>query len=249
MDRYYIDPQELNVQDLRLKGEELHHCVHVMRHTLGDTIVLFNGQGLEIKAKIRDINKNEAFLDMVMQSQTPPLPYTITLAQAIPKGKCMDSIIQKATEIGAKQIAPVISERTIVQVDSQKADSKMDKWKLITIEAAKQCGINWLPEILPPVSPKEFIARRQKYDLMLIASLQPDATHFKKVLENYTADHQGQSPLSVMIMIGPEGDFTPAEISMAKSQGCQPITLGPQVLRSETAAIYCLSVIAHELQG
>ncbi len=249
MNRFFVPDLRNHLKDLRLRGEEFHHCTHVMRHAAGDTVILFDGKGLEIKARIRECLKEEALLDLILQSQTPPLPYSITLAQAIPKGKCMDSIIQKATEIGAKKIVPLISDRTIVQVSHEKAETKTSKWTQITVEAAKQCGINWLPEVSTPLGVKDFFAQRQRFDLLLIASLQPDALHFKKVLENYRTDHDSGNPVSVLILIGPEGDFTPAEISLAKANGCQPITLGPQVLRSETAAIYTLSIIAHELQA
>ncbi|MDZ4742459.1 MAG: 16S rRNA (uracil(1498)-N(3))-methyltransferase [Verrucomicrobiota bacterium] len=249
MNRFFVADLQNHLRDLHLSGEEYHHCTHVMRQGPGDAVVLFDGKGLEVKARIKDVTKNEASLDMIHQSTTPALPYSITLAQAIPKGKCMDSIVQKATEIGAKQIIPLISQRTVVQVSDEKAESKIGKWIQITIEAAKQCGINWLPEVLPPVSLKEFFNQKHTFDLLLIASLQPDAVHFKKVLEDFTLDTKGKKPNKVLVLIGPEGDFTPAEISLSKASGCQPITLGPQVLRSETAAIYCLSIIAHELQG
>ncbi|MDL5053163.1 16S rRNA (uracil(1498)-N(3))-methyltransferase [Oscillatoria laete-virens NRMC-F 0139] len=248
MNRFFIPHLPKNSGTLTLTGEEFHHCTHVMRHGPGDAVVVFDGRGLEVKARIREVTKSEALLDVIHQSTTPSLPYAITLAQAIPKGKCMDSIVQKATEIGAAEIIPLLSERTVVQIGDDKAAGKTDKWTQITVEAAKQCGINWLPKVASPLSPKEFFNQNRKFDLLLIASLQPDSTHFKKILSAHMADNGGKLPGSVLILIGPEGDFTPAEISLAKSHGCLPMTLGPQVLRSETAAIYALSVIAHELQ-
>jgi 16S rRNA (uracil1498-N3)-methyltransferase len=125
---------------------------------------------------------------------------------------------------------------------------KREKWKQVVIEAAKQSGQDWLPEIAGPITPKQFFAEFDHYELPLVASLQSDARSLKKVLANFREQH-GQRPSSALILVGPEGDFTPAETSWAKSAGCVPVSLGPIVLRTETAAIYSLSVLAYELQG
>ena len=158
----------------------------------------------------------------------------------------MDLIVQKAVEIGAVEIAPLISERTIVDLDQKEAGQKREKWQQIVIEAAKQCGQNWLPQLHPPQKLKDFFAHAEHVDLRLIGSLQPDAVHLKKILSDYAQQH-GDRPKSVLMMVGPEGDFTPAELALAKTHGCLPITLGPIILRVETAAIYCLSVLSYEL--
>ena len=157
----------------------------------------------------------------------------------------MELIVEKATELGVSAIAPLISERTIVHVDSTDALRKQEKWQRVSIEAAKQCGQNWLPEIQIPRTPKAFFDTMPKFDLMLIASLQQDAQHLKRMLDEFGT----KLPARVLVLVGPEGDFTPAELALAKSAGCRPITLGPIILRTETAAIYCLSVLSHELFG
>jgi 16S rRNA (uracil1498-N3)-methyltransferase len=155
--------------------------------------------------------------------------------------------VQKAVEIGAAEIAPIISDRTIVQVDSESASQKQTKWQQIAIEAAKQCGQNWLPRVHVPKKLAEFFSTSyQPFDLRLIGSLQPDAQQLKNILETYSSEH-GDRPRSVLMLVGPEGDFTPAELALARRHGCQPITLGPIILRVETAAIYCLSVLSYEL--
>ena len=161
----------------------------------------------------------------------------------------MDLIVQKAVEIGADQIAPIISDRTVVQVDSESAVQKQAKWQQIAIEAAKQCGQNWLPHVHAPRRLAEFFDTgmpNSGFDLLLIGSLQPDAQHLKRILSDYSSEHQ-QRPQAVLMLVGPEGDFTPAELSLARRHGCRPITLGPIILRVETAAIYCLSVLSYEL--
>jgi len=184
----------------------------------------------------------------LISAKTERLRCTITLAQAIPKGKNMDLIIQKATELGVAKIVPLLSDRTVVQLEEDELPKKREKWKQVTIEAAKQSGQDWLPEIAKPVTPKQFFAEFEHYELPLVASLQSDARSLKKVLANFREQH-GRRPSSALILVGPEGDFTPAETSWAKSAGCVPVSLGPIVLRTETAAIYSLSVLAYELQG
>ena len=146
------------------------------------------------------------------------------------------------------KIVPLISDRTVVHLEDEESNKKQEKWKQVTIEAAKQSGQDWLPEISGPITPKQFFADFDRSELSLIASLQNDARSFKKVLANFQEQH-GRRAKSVLILVGPEGDFTPAETSWAKSAGCIPVSLGPIVLRTETAAIYSLSVLAYELQG
>src|SRR5438270_6558905 len=240
MHRFYISPENWNPDVLSLSGGEAHHARDVLRMKRGDRAVLFNGRGREITAEVVDLAKDEIRFRKLTENETRPLRCRITLGQAIPKGKNMDLIVQKAVEIGAAEIAPLISERTIVDLDKREAEQKQAKWQQIAIEAAKQCGQNWLPTVHAPKKLKEFFASAGSFDLRLIGSLQPDAIHFKKILGDYTDQHRDR-PKSVLMLVGPEGDFTPAELALAKTHGCRPITLGPIILRVETAAIYCLS--------
>jgi 16S rRNA (uracil1498-N3)-methyltransferase len=246
MHRFYIPPENWNPDALVLSGGEAHHARDVLRMKRGDKAVLFNGRGREITAEIVDVEKDEVQLRKLHEAGTLPLRCRITLAQAIPKGKNMDLIVQKAVEIGAAEISPLISERTIVDLDAQDAIQKQAKWQQVAIEAAKQCGQNWLPEVKTPRKMAKLFADLPRFDLQLIGSLQSDAQHLKKILAEYEAQH-GSRASSVLMLIGPEGDFTPAELALARSHGCRPITLGPIILRVETAAIYCLSVLSYEL--
>ncbi len=246
MHRFYIPPQNWNPDALALREAEVHHARDVLRLKEGDKLVVFNGRGREVTAEIVDLGRSEIPLRKLHESETLVLRARIALAQAIPKGKNMDLIVQKAVEIGASEIFPLISERTIVDVDAAEAAQKQAKWQTVAIEAAKQCGQNWLPQLHTPQKLKRFFEHRQPLDLSLIGSLQPGALHLKKILADYSNEHR-QLPGNVLMLIGPEGDFTPAEIALARSHGCLPITLGPIVLRVETAAIYCLSVLSYEL--
>src|SRR5216110_489438 len=246
MHRFYVLPENWNRGALALTRSEAHHARDVLRVRRGEKVVLFNGQGREITAEIVEFSGEEIRLRRLHEAETPPVRCRIVLAQAIPKGKNMELIVQKAVEIGAAEIAPIISDRTIVQIDSESAAQKQSKWQQIAIEAAKQCGQNWLPRVHAPRRLGEFFATSATFDLYLVGSLQPGAQHLKRILADYSSEHQ-HLPESVLMLIGPEGDFTPAELTLARGHECYPITLGPIILRVETAAIYCLSVLSYEL--
>jgi 16S rRNA (uracil1498-N3)-methyltransferase len=240
MHRFFLP----DFQESALSAEEAHHAAHVLRMKVGDTLNVFDGRGHEAQCAIAEISKDTVRLKVLTQSATSALPCRITLAQAIPK-KSMDLIVQKATELGVASIVPLVSERTVVKLDEE--SKRMDRWREIALDSCKQCGNNWLPEIQPPQKARDFLDALPKSDLKLIASLQPDAKPLKTILSGASAPGH-LSTYSVLILIGPEGDFTPAELGLAKSAGCLPLSLGPLVLRAETAAIYALSVLNHELQ-
>jgi 16S rRNA (uracil1498-N3)-methyltransferase len=248
MHRFYIWPENWSSGALALTGSEAHHARDVLRVGRGEKVVLFNGQGREVTAEVVDFSSDKIGLRKLHEAETPPLRCRIFLGQAIPKGKNIELIVQKAVEIGAAEIAPIISDRTVVRVDSESAAQKQSRWQQIAIEAAKQSGQNWLPRVHTPKKLAELFSASavESFDLRLIASLQPDAQHLKQILADYSSEHQHR-PRSVLMLVGPEGDFTPAELALARRYGCQPITLGPIILRVETAAIYCLSVLSYEL--
>src|ERR1700687_4052294 len=198
MHRFYISPENWNPDALSLSGAEAHHARDVLRMKRGDRAVLFNGRGREITAEIVDLSCDEVRLRRLQETETPPFRCRITLGQAIPKGKNMDLVVQKAVEIGAAEIAPLISERTIVDLGPKEAEHKRTKWQQIAIEAAKQCGQNWLPTVHADRELKDFFSHAGSFDVRLIGSLQPDAIHLKKILADYSEQHQHR-PENVLI--------------------------------------------------
>jgi len=246
MHRFYVMPENWNADPPVLRASELHHARDVLRLEPGERVVVFNGRGHEIMAEITKVTRKEIQMRKLHETRVPPLRCEIMLAQAIPKGKNMDLIVQKAVELGAAKIAPIISDRTIVHLQDKEAVQKQAKWQQVAVEAAKQCGQNWLPTVQIPRKLSDFFDGIAPLQIRLIGSLQSDAVHLKTVLAEYENEHESR-PTSVLMCIGPEGDFTPAELNLARSHGCRPITLGPIILRVETAAIYCLSVLSYEL--
>jgi 16S rRNA (uracil1498-N3)-methyltransferase len=247
MHRFYLAPNDWT--SATLTGTEAHHARNVLRLQPGARVTLFDGQGREGTAEITALNSKTVRVRFLREEVTPPLPARITLAQAIPKGKNMDLIVQKAVEIGAAEIFPLVSARTVVHLDPESAAQKQAKWQTVAVEAAKQCGQNWLPQVQTPRTLDDFFGdpSSNTFDLRLIGSLQPGAMHLKRILADYAQAHGGARPTNVLMLIGPEGDFTPAEIALARTHGCAPLTLGPIILRVETAAIYCLSILSYEL--
>ena len=135
-----------------------------------------------------------------------------------------------------------------MQLDDDKSEIKVEHWRTVAVEAIKQCGSPWLPLVEAPISVSDLVALAEPFDLSFVASLQTDSRHPRGWLKEFQ-ETQRRKPASICVWVGPEGDFTPEEIDAAKSVGGRPITLGPLVLRSETAAIYCLSVLNYEMQS
>ena len=246
--RAFCTPATAEPTEITLTPEESHHLVVVNRARAGDTVVAFDGRGAEWICELASEKKNAAVLKVRFKQRHKALPYEITLGQALPKGQFMDAIVRKATEIGAARIAPLESERTQVHLDGDRSERKIEKWQTAALEAAKQCGNPYIPEVLPVQNAAAFMESARGYDLKLIASLQPGAKSLKTVLAAFKSAQQ-RPPRKVLWLVGPEGDFTPAEMSIAHSAGFEPITLGPLVLRSETAAANALSILSYELQN
>ena len=228
MHRFYSS----NLDAPALTGEEAHHARDVFRLCSGDAIELFDGRGNVLRCRIESLTKRDIRLAALERRRAAPLPCRITLAAALIK-KNFDFIVQKATELGVAAIVPLVTERASVRAD------KTSRWHDVALEACKQCGNNWLPEISVSQPLEKFLRADTGFDLKLVAALQPGAKPAKHALH--------RAARNVCVLIGPEGDFTPTEYAAIDAAGFRPVTLGPLVLRADTAALYALSVVHHEL--
>lgn len=234
MPRFLLPPQDwVNAE---LLGDEAKHLSQVLRIKSGAEITVFDGRGRRASAIVGEASRQRVTLELKeSSSSTPPLP-AVTLAQAIPKGKNMDLIVQKAVELGVAAIQPLITRHTIVQP----GEGKADKWRRIALEACKQCGQDTLPEIAEPITFDEWIHANGFDGLSIIASLAHGAKPMREILREQS-DCQ-----KIRLLVGPEGDFSSEETANALQTGYQAVTLGEIVLRVETASLFCLSAIRYE---
>lgn len=231
---------------IEVDGPEARHAMKVLRVREGDLIDVLNGSGQVIPCKVHALDKQVLRLETVdILTQQKPL-WEIRLYTSLIKHKAMDWIIQKATELGAAVIQPIRSSRCVVDLaDSNKR--KIVHWRQTMIEAVKQCGNPWLPDLHAPTDLKSAL---QKTDaeraIHLVAALDDEAKPVSSCFDRAIRVH-GAMPGVVGLWIGPEGDFTPSELNAFREAGFFFMTLGPHVLRSETAALAGLSVILQEL--
>lgn len=242
MDRFYIPAEQwLDPADvLSLPSEEAHHCHRVMRKDVGATIELFDGEGRSATAKILSSSKSEVQVKVTsLPEQQLKIRPQLVLCQAVPKGKNMELIVQKAVELGVAEIIPLLTERTIVKAEVK----HREKWQRIALEACKQCGQNWLPKVHEPTTFKKWISEnpsQQGITASLAEGAQPLAQAIKTL--------QGTTePLN--FLVGPEGDLSPEEVDQATQTGLVPITLGKIILRVETATLYGISVLRHSFSA
>ena len=236
MRRFFAEPERCKGSHIELDEAESRHLSQVLRAQAGERVTVLDGAGGVYDAEVATISKRNVGLKVVGRQRRDPLPYDLTLFQAIPKGKVMEWIVQKATELGARRIVPILTERTVVEVG---ADShKVEKWRTIAIESIKQCGSPYLPKIDAPIDLAKAI--KQVSGLPLVAALTPSAGEMD--------EYFGRDRRPVQIWVGPEGDFTPQEVEKLEWAGVHPITLGPLVLRCDTAAVCALALAAHHLR-
>lgn len=246
--RFYLPPENCREGSLRLDGREAHHALRVLRLKQGDEAIVLNGAGYEFICEVENTSRDSLAFRVKQKNFTPPLPCALTLFVGIPKGKIIESIIQKSVELGARTIAPLLTERVVTRLDAKSTEQKREQWQQVAIEAMKQCGATRLLEILTPATIEHFLVRTEKPELQLVGSLQKERQHPRKIFRDYEKAN-GHPPRSAAIWIGPEGDFTPGELKAIQDSGAQPISLGRLVLRVETAAIYCLSMLNYEFNS
>ena len=244
-------PADAAPPELLLQPAETHHLVNVNRARPGDPVVAFDGRGTEWLCRLDRIEgRKTAILRVESVATRPPLSCALILGQGLPKGGTMDDIVRQATELGATLVAPLATARSEVHLDADRADKKLEKWRTTAIEAAKQCGNPFLPRIDPVQNLAAFLNSPPARDaeLRLVASLHPGARPLRAVLTGFRAAHEGRPPRSTAWLIGPEGDLAAEEVSAALAAGWTPVTLGPLVLRCDTAAAYALAALRCETE-
>ncbi len=221
--------------ELHVDAEHAHYLSRVLRLRVGDKLSVFNGEGSEYTATISHMGKSDATLRI--EALTPTHTETnlrVHLVQGISRGDRMDTVVQKATELGVKRVTPVLTEYGVVKLDAARAEKRRDHWQKISASACEQSGRVRLPLIDMPVPLKNWFGNKPpRVDAELI--LRPGAT---------TPLTRIEAPQTkVCILIGPEGGFSDVELKDADVAGFQAVSLGPRVLRTETAAIATLAVL------
>jgi 16S rRNA (uracil1498-N3)-methyltransferase len=244
MHRFYLPPEQTGSGTIRLEGREAHHAVDVLRLRRGDTAEILNGSGEIFTCEVVEADKSKVAARVMKHRLVPRPPWQITLFQALPKGKNFDLIVEKATELGAAQVVPILTERVVTT--GENSEHKVERWKLTAIDAIKQCGSPWLPSISTPLKFAEALKLNPDFEMSLVGSLHPGAKHPRVHLDKL--DILPPASLKIALWIGPEGDFTSQEINDLIGADTHPISLGSLVLRVETAAIYALSVVSSEMQ-
>mgnify|MGYP005690613917 CR=1 FL=1 len=222
--------------EIRLIDNSYHYLSKVLRIKIGQNLIIFDGLGLFYKVSVREIKKNEILTSIQSQHYQEIPDQTINLFQAIPKNSRWEIILQKAVELGITNIYPMITEN----VESKFNEKKFLRWKEIIKSSAEQSECRWIPNLHLPEKFSSTLEKIKEHDVCLIGSLYSNSKKLKEI--------PWKSIRKISLFIGPEGDFSENEINHAIDKGVIPVTFGPQVLRTETAAIFGLSVIAHELR-
>ena len=237
MRRLYVPPGELRQGRIALRGDRARYLGAVLRSAVGDRFEIFDGSGARWPAAVASIAP-----DLVELEVGAPLPAVqgavdVVLAQALARGDKLDLVVQKATELGASRIVPLHAQRSVVKLDDRRGGARAERWRRIAQEAARQCGRADVPTIDNPMSWDELFANLQNEPERRAVLLQPEAAL------RLSAAARGASKL--LIAVGPEGGFSPAEREAAERSGFIAAGLGPRVLCTETVALAALAVVLH----
>lgn len=244
MHRFMVESRHIQNGRITLEGEDLKHLRQVLRLEAGDIIRVFDGSGMEYESKLLSVDKNQAIAEITSEFQSETEPKTrVTLFQGLPKGEKMELIIQKTVELGIYRIVPVITQRSVVQLDSKDRAKKAERWSKIAREAAKQCGRAFVPEVFAPVDFKDAMEQSGRFGLAVMLYENEQKKCLKELLKCYTINKIGD----IALFIGPEGGFSDQEVEFCIHSGYNIAGLGKRILRTETAAISVVSVIMYEM--
>ena len=236
MPRFYCPSPLLPGSTVDLPETVAHH-LHVVRQQPGDELVLFNGEGGQVHARLLEVGKRRAAAEVLAhQPVEAELPFHVTLAQGLPEGSKMDWIVEKAVELGVSAIQPLAARRSVVKLAGERADKRLAHWQAVVISASEQCGRNRLAAVAPLEEFKHWIAQPADQVVRILLSPRADAS-----LAQWT---RATPPRAVCLLVGPEGGFSAEEEDAAIAAGALPLSMGPRVLRTETAGLAALAVLA-----
>lgn len=239
MHRLFCTSQNIISEHATIKDPELTHYLNdVLRIKPDEKILIFDEKSTEYLALVKDISSKS--VELIIKSKRKislQKNYALTVACAIPKKAKFDDIVDKLTQLGVDRIIPIVSERVIVKLDKEKAASRLERWRKIALSATQQSQRTALPVIEDVKHIEKLFSESNQYDLKLIAALIDERKPLKEILAQYP------NAKNILFLIGPEGDFTPGEINLAKKCGFLPVTLGDLVLRVDTAAVAVASFI------
>ncbi|MCB2292560.1 16S rRNA (uracil(1498)-N(3))-methyltransferase [Clostridium algoriphilum] len=248
MHKFFVPKMNIDGNNAIIDGEDVKHIYRVLRLQVGDKISINNSEGKEYVGEITLIDKKVVNVNLLEESSiNNESPIEVYLFQGMPKSTKMDLIVQKNTELGVKAITPIITERVVVKTHlkefKKEECKKLDRWNRIALEASKQSKRSLVPKINVPIEFDNLLGELKHMDLVVVPYENEEGYGIKKLVENIDKIHINK----VAIIIGPEGGFEEIEISKLKEIGAKIITLGPRILRTETAGFTCLSLIMYEL--
>jgi len=212
------------------------HHLHVVRQQSGDELVLFDGRGGQVRARLVEIGKRRASAEILAHEAVDvELPFRVTLAQGLPEGSKMDWIVEKAVELGVTEVHPLAAQRSVVRLAGDRADKRLAHWQAVVVSASEQCGRNRLADVAPVQDVHRWLARPAAGTRILL-SPRADASLAQWVRATPAQD--------VTLLVGPEGGFTEQEDAAALAAGALPLSMGPRVLRTETAGLAALAILA-----
>jgi 16S rRNA (uracil1498-N3)-methyltransferase len=247
--RFFVDPSDIEPTSggfqARVAGEDAHHLKNVLRLSVGDELWICDGKCRDYSGRIARVEQGAVIIELkepTLSKGEPPI--TITLFQSLPKADKMDFVVQKATEIGVTEIVPIESERSVVNLNPSKAENRLNRWRRISRSAAEQAGRGIIPEIKPILRLEEALNDWRKNNpegLLLVPWEEEKAKRLKEIIGNNRASK------TIGILIGPEGGLSTQEVSTAYNLSGQICSLGPRILRTETAGTVTAALVLYEL--
>ena len=246
MYHFFAEHENIHNDYIDITGNDVNHIKNVLRFRIGDEVLISSGDNVDYTCRLSVINDDYVRADILSKdNKGKELPCKIFLFQGLPKQEKMELIIQKAVELGAYEVIPVAMKRSVVKLDEKKAKSKVERWNSIALSAAKQSKRSIVPKISEVCGFEEAIrkAAELKIDKMLLPY--ECAEGMNKTRQLINSIKAGES---IGIFIGPEGGFDISELDKAKAAGCEIITLGKRILRTETAGMMLMSVLMYALE-